>query len=371
MQLLSAGKKQNAEIFQPEEKELPAVFIIFSAYNEEKVIKRKMDSIFKTYYPLEKIKVVVGSDNSTDATNEIMAEFALKNKEVDFVKFNERNGKASVLNKLAERVKAAKIDDEETVFIFTDANVMFSECTIYELAKHFRNKKISQVAANILNEEIKSEGISLQEKNYIQRENKIKYNEGLWGAMIGAFGACYALRANAWTSIPTNFLMEDFFISMHVLGLNQQAIMEANAVCYEDVSIEVEEEFKRKSRIQAGNFQNLSVYLKLLSQFNLVSFCFFSHKVIRWFGPLLMAVSYMANIFLLPFGKIYFLTFLIQNLLLLTPVFDYLFKKINIQIPLLRYASYFITMNFALANGFFMYANGIKTSAWNPTKRTI
>jgi cellulose synthase/poly-beta-1,6-N-acetylglucosamine synthase-like glycosyltransferase len=370
LKLFSAGKKENDVMFTAFDKDLPAVYIVFSVFNEQKVIKEKLESIINTAYPVEKLKVYIGSDNSTDDTHNIVEAFAANHSQISFYKFAGRNGKSGVINKLmAELNQALKPDD---VLIFTDANVMFSPATIYEMVKHFKQKSIGQVAANILSRGVTAGGISVQEKTYIQGENRVKYLEGLnWGTMMGAFGACYALRADCWTTIPPNYLMEDFYLSMNVLKQGEKAISELKAVCYEDVSTEVGEEFKRKSRIQAGNFQNLGVYWKLLLGFNAVAFCFFSHKVIRWFGPLFIVGAYVSNLFLLTQGRFYLFTFIVQNLLLLSPVVDAILKQVGVHLIVLRFASYFYAMNLALVNGFWMYVRGIKTNAWSPTKRNV
>lgn len=372
LQIFSTGKKQNEVVYNLTDSDLPQVLVVFSAFNEEKVIRQKLQSIFNTSYPLSKLKVHIGSDNSTDKTNEIIEEFAKQYSQLHFFPFKERNGKSNVLNKLIAAVKKEEIDAANAVFIFTDANVMFAPTTIFELVKHFKNKSISQVGANILNRGVTQEGISFQEKSYIQRENKIKYLEGLnWGAMQGAFGACYAMRADCWRTIPSNYLMEDFFLSMNVLEKKQKAICEPNAVCFEDVSTEMGEEFKRKTRIQAGNFQNLSSYWQLLFRFDAAAFCFFSHKVIRWFGPLFIAAAYISNVLLITDSKFYLAAFLLQNIILLIPVLDFLLSKFKIHFVPFRFIGYFYSMNAALVSGFVMYVRGVKTNAWNPTKRNL
>jgi cellulose synthase/poly-beta-1,6-N-acetylglucosamine synthase-like glycosyltransferase len=379
LQLFSVGKKENEEIYELNDTNLPQVFVVFSAFNEEKVIAEKLESVFNTTYPLNKLQVYVGSDNSTDRTNEIIQGFAAKHPQLRFYPFTNRNGKATVLNRLVAEIEKADFDKTNSVFIFTDANVMFTPATVYELAKHFKNKAIGQVGANILNRGQKDDGISHQESSYIKRENRIKYLEGLnWGTMMGAFGACHAMRADLWPVLPFNALMEDFYLSMYVLKSHKKAIKELKAVCYEDVSNEVGEEFKRKTRIQAGNFQNLAVYWPLLFRFNAVSFCFLSHKVLRWMGPLFIVLAYVSNLLLwlnrAPFlGVPYFyaFTFLLQNLLLLVPLFDKLLQSNNVHLKFLRFVSYFFWMNIALVKGFWMYAKGVKSSAWNPTKRNL
>lgn len=379
LQLFSIGKKENAQVYEPSDTELPQVFVVFSAFNEQKVIKEKLESVFNAGYPLSKLKVYVGSDNSTDDTNGIVQTFAAKHAQLRFYPFADRNGKATVLNRLVAEIGKKDFDKANSVFIFTDANVMFTPATIYELVKHFKNENVGQVGSNILNRGQMQDGISHQESAYIQRENKIKYLEGLnWGSMMGAFGACHAIRANLWTVLPFNFLMEDFYLSMHVLSNRKAAIKELKAVCYEDVSNEVGEEFKRKTRIQAGNFQNLSTYWPLLFRFNAVSFCFLSHKVLRWLGPVFILLAYISNLVLVVsrqevFGTplIYSAAFFLQNLFLISPSLDKLLQSNNVHLKFLRFASYFFWMNVALVKGFWMYAKGVKTSAWSPTKRNI
>ena len=371
LRILSKGKHENKVVYNSFDADLPKVYIVFSVFNEQAVIKEKLESILNTSYPADKFEIYIGSDNSSDGTNAIIESFATDYKQITFFAFTERNGKSGVINKLVGELKLKGLGNND-VLILTDANVMFTPAAIYELAKHFKEKAIGQVAGNILSRGVTSEGISVQEKTYIQGENKIKYLEGLnWGTMMGAFGACYALRADCWIDIPKNYLMEDFYLSMNVLKQKEKAISELKAVCYEDISTEVGEEFKRKSRIQAGNFQNLAVYKNLLLGFDAVAFCFFSHKVIRWFGPLFIVLAYFANLTLINCGWFYVFTFILQNLLLLSPVVDALLRKVGIHLVVLRFASYFYTMNLALVNGFVMYLKGIKTNTWSPTKRTV
>ncbi len=370
LKLISRGKQQNSLTFAKSDENLPDVYVVFAVYNEQKVIRQKLASIFETDYPLHKIHVFVGSDNSTDDTNSIIQSYSLQHRQLTFHNFEGRNGKAAILNRLLESISEAN-PAFDSILVLTDANVFFTPNLLFELTKHYKNENIGQVGANILNVGERIDGISKQEKGYIQRENHIKFLEGLnWGAMIGAFGACYTMRMKLWKPIPPNYLMEDFFLSMHILRQKKKAILELNAICYEDVSNDVTEEFKRKTRIQAGNFQNLRNYWSLAFGFNAVGFCFFSHKIIRWFGPLLMAGCYISNLFLLhePF---YQFTFLLQNMLWLSPLLDALLKTAGIHLTFLRFASYFIIMNIALVKGFLMFAKGIKTSAWNPTKRNV
>ncbi len=370
LKIFSANKNENKILFAGSE--LPDVIIFMAAYNEEKVIADKINSVIQSDYPQGKIQLWIGSDNSTDHTNAIIEDYASKLNWIKFFPFHERNGKTGIINFLNRKFLENFPESERAkmVLILTDANVFFDKHCIRNLSKHFRNDAIGQVGANILNSGLRVDGISEQENSYIQRENEIKYQEGLFEKMQGAFGGCYAIRAHLLPIVPSNFLMEDFYISMSVLANNYASIFAKDAVCYEDVSNEVTEEFKRKTRISTGNFQNLSVYWSLLFRFDTNAFFFFSHKVLRWITPFLMILCLFASAMLTHLTLFRWL-FITQLLLMIFPLIDLLLKRLGVHIRLLRLIAYFYSMNLALIYGFYKYIIGVETSAWTPTKRNL
>lgn len=362
--VLSSGKTQQALIYGREKEALPAVTILLAVYNEERVIAQKIESTFATDYPLEKIEWLIGSDQSTDQTETIIREYAKQYPQIRLVRFEQRTGKIGIMNALALQATAA-------ILICTDANVFFNQHTIYELVKHYRNPAIAMVAGNIQNPVVKASGISRQERDYQFNENRMKYQEGiLWGAMMGAFGGCYAVRKNFFSPTPSDFMVDDFYITMNVLEKKGKAIVELNATCLEDVSNKVGEEFRRKSRIAAGNFQNLARFAGFLSfRHGALAFAFWSHKVLRWIGPFLLIIVYFSS-FALSAGSIFFqFCFWIQSWLLAVPVIDALLRGVNIHLAGLRYISHFYLMNAALLNGFINYLTGVKNNVWKPTER--
>ena len=362
LKILSLFNRSASLYFTPTE-ELPKISILIAAFNEEKVISEKIESILNCNYPANAIEIIVGSDHSTDLTNSIVSKMMTVDPRIQLVNFEIRQGKVSVINKL---VKKAKYD----ILLLTDANVIFDKETLFELVKHFKNPEVSLVDSNMVNTGIKRDGISLQEKSYIKAEVYIKYFEGLlWGTMMGPFGGCYALRKVDYNPVPEHFLVDDFYINMKVLLSSKKCVNELKARVYEDVSNEPGIEFNRKVRIAAGSFQNLFLFLPSLLRFNRVSFCFFSHKVLRWVGPFLILLFYVASI-LLNNEPFYKMMEWLTTLAILTPVLDFVFRKIlRVNILLVRFPAHFITTNAALIAGFFRYLSGIKSSIWQPTKR--
>ena len=181
LKILSLFKHPSSLHFTPGE-ELPKVSIIIAAFNEEKVIHEKLESILNCNYPKDSLEIIIGSDNSTDLTNSIVSNMAIVDNRIQLRVFESRKGKVSVINELVKKAK-------HELLLLTDANVIFDKETLFELVKHFKNTDVSLVDSNMMNTGIKSDGISLQEKSYIKAEVYLKYFEGLlWGTMMGPFG---------------------------------------------------------------------------------------------------------------------------------------------------------------------------------------
>jgi cellulose synthase/poly-beta-1,6-N-acetylglucosamine synthase-like glycosyltransferase len=187
---------------------------------------------------------------------------------------------------------------------------------------------------------------------------------------MGVFGACYAVKSNLFKPFPSNFIVDDFYITMHVIKNGYQAVHEPKALVLDYNNSTMQSEFNRKVRISTGNFQNLAEYFDLLWQRGWgVGFSFLSHKVLRWIGPFLIITMMLCSIVLSRHFYLFKALLFIQTLLLTTPFFDYLLHKLNIQITILRSISYFYYMNFALLIGFIKYVRGVKTSIWQPLAR--
>ncbi len=341
----------------------PFVSILMSVYNEQDVLNNKIESVFNTNYPPEKIEVLVGSDASTDQTDKILNKLTSKYKNLQFFSFNKRQGKPNIINQLVDKARGE-------VLILTDANVIFDNTTIQNLIKPFSDKQVGLVDARMINREFKKEGISMPEKAYISREVNIKNKESiLWGTMMGPFGGCFAVKSNLYSKVPDNYLVDDFYINMKVLEKGKKAINNLDAIVYEDVSSNLKDEFRRKVRIATGNFQNLKQFKHLLCPpTKALSFSFLSHKVLRWYGPFFLLTAFLSNLFLL--GNIFYLyLFYLQCIIIILPFIDFLLRKINLHIIILRFITHFYSMNFALFIGFFKYLKGVKTNVWKPTKR--
>jgi len=362
MLTFSKEKKNETDVYTLND-ELPEVAILIAAYNEEKVIGEKIHSVLKTTYPISKITIYIGSDASTDNTNQIIHDLQKQFKNIKLINFAGRTGKANIINSLS-------VTATQEVFILTDANVIFKEDTIFNLIRHFKNQTNALVCSNIIKVSDSDLGIAKQEKSYIVIENKIKHAEyKRWNIVMGAEGGCYAIRKNYYSPVPKNFFMDDFYITLNVIEKGKHVVFDKDAVCFEDVPTQAKEEFKRKIRISIGNFQNLFRYKKLLFPvWSGIAFSFWSHKVLRWLTPFFLIFCLISSGVLAIYYSLFFALFLIQVLFLLFPLINMISP---FKLSLFKFISHFYLMNLALLKGFLMFVKGVETSIWQPTKRNV
>ena len=361
MILIYRNSNHNQLLFYSDH-ELPSIAILIAAHNEEKVIEKKILSVFNTNYPSSKLKIFIGSDASTDRTDEIISNLTNTYSNIEFIKFKGRVGKISIINHLQSLC-------DEPVLILSDANVIFKQNTIFELVKYFKDSNVGLVSANIIKESSNNDGISYQEKKYLNFENKIKASESYaFNFIMGAEGGCYAIRNNLFSKVPSNFIVDDFFITMQILERKNYALLNNLAICIEDVTTDISSEYRRKVRISSGNFQNLFFFKHLLFDFSSICFAFWSHKVLRWLTPFFIFICLFSSVFLIPYHKFFIWISCIQLLLLLFPLFNYFFKFNNV---FLKFIAHFYLMNFALFEGFIKFIKGIKSSIWEPINRNV
>lgn len=348
----------------------PSISILMAAYNEESVLEEKLESIYRSSYPGDKLEVLVGSDASTDRTGEILKKWESE-KGLKAMLFEKRQGKPGIINRLAEMATGE-------LLVITDADVLLETDTLEKLTTAFTDPDTGLADTRMMNRSDSRKGITLQEKLYSGREVRIKQLESrLWKSMMGPFGGCYGLRRELYQPVPANYLVDDFFINMKVLEQGKGAVSCPDARVSEKLSGDAREEFRRKKRISTGNFQNLFHFRHMLcSKRPGVSFCFISHKVFRWTAPFLLLLATVTSASLATISltraagdPLYPALAGALLIMFISPIIDHFLRKIGLQLLPLRFVSHFIMMNLALLTGFIQYLRGVNSNVWQPTSR--
>src|ERR1043166_7987267 len=86
-----------------EESEWPVVTFSIPAYNEEAQIAETLQSVLASDYPSDRRQIIVASDASTDATDEIVRKFSGEG--VQLVRMQTRSGKTATEREIAKHVR--------------------------------------------------------------------------------------------------------------------------------------------------------------------------------------------------------------------------------------------------------------------------
>jgi len=334
-------------------------------HNEEKVLRQKIQHLLASDYPPSGglLEIIIGSDASDDGTDEIISEFARTDDRIVFFRSEERTGKSEMLNILASKAKGE-------ILMITDANVMPSVHAVRLLADRFLDPETGLCDAAMTPSGAEGKGITKQENFYSRFESALKRAEGeAWGTMTGPYGGFYAVRKSIFPLLPRNLLVDDLFVGLTVLKKGFSAFNIPEATVTEDTSPDISGQFSRRVRIAAGSFQNLYHFGPFPGKSAQASFCFFSHKVLRWISPLLLAFVFMTTVILSAHSVLYFCLLSIQLIFILLPAFDMVLYRNGKTLTPLRFATQFLMMNAALAAGFVKSLKGIEKGIWEPTKR--
>lgn len=341
------------------------ISVLISAYNEEKVIEKRIINIINQDYDLGKIEILVGSDCSTDKTNTILKKMSEQIPQLKIFLFNVRMGKAGVLNEL---VKYSSND----ILVFSDANTEFDSYALKNLNKHFSNPAIGGVCGRlILQEENHHKLKGIEEKKYWEYETFIKKAEGKLGILIGANGGILAIRKELFETIPiTKPVTDDLFISLSVLKKGYKFIYEPDAIAYETIGRDILTEFNRKVRFSATNIQTITFFKSLLFNINpFISYAFWSHKIIRWFLPVILILILIINLYLINKNIVYIYTFYTQIIFYLAGITGYILNKLKVRIGFLSLIAYFLITNIALLFGMVKFILKKHSVIWQSTPR--
>ncbi|MDP7592865.1 MAG: glycosyltransferase [Litorilituus sp.] len=308
---------------------LPELTVILCVYNASPLLSFRIKNILESDYPTEKINILVVSDGSTDGPEHIVD--SLNNPLVKLIHYSKNQGKSFALN---QGLRAVETD----LVAFTDIRQRFDKHALMQLSSHFLDPKTAAVTGNlhIITDENNTED---DPGLYWKYEKWIREKESDFKSMLGVTGAIYMARRNLIPEIPTDIILDDMYIPLTMVNAGYHIKFENKAIAYDVSSSTTAEEFHRKVRTLAGNFQLISYMPWLLSpRKNPLFFQFVSHKVMRLIMPYcliaLLVSSYLIN------TTNFFLLFLLQILFYLYTAIAYIAAINNIKMP---FSSVFIS----------------------------
>ncbi len=356
------GKAVKAAL--PADEDLPDVTFMVCAYNEQDVVDMKMENTLQFDYPHDKLHIMWVTDGSTDATNDRLSRYP----GVEIVFSPERKGKTAALNHGISMVKT-------DLTIMTDANTMVNPEAVREIVRCFQDPQVACVAGE-KRVMARHEGQAAAEGEglYWKYESALKKMDSELYSAMGAAGELNAIRTRLYQPMPENALLDDFVMSMRMVGQGYRIAYSPDAYAMEYGSADLNEESKRKRRIAAGGLQSIWWLRSMMNPLRnpMVSFQFVSHRVLRWsITPvaLLALIPLNVALVLMKAGTVYNIIWALQLLFYLAAFIAWVMERQGRKNKLLYVPYYFLFMNLNVFKGMKYLCSHQSSGAWEKAKR--
>lgn len=337
---------------------LPTVSVVVPAHNEESRIESKLRNLLSLDYPT-KIEILIGSDGSTDRTDEIVARYAEHG--VQLVKSSARLGKSGIQNALVTRAFGE-------LLVFTDADCLLTRDALLRLEENFGDPTVGLVTVppeytnNGENEIARNEGL------YWRYENWLRQQESDRGLLASASGWLFMMRRSLWRPLdPT--VGDDFVLPLQVALAGARNVVASDVrVSSELAQNQTDNMMRMKMRIVSKDFRGLLMNRAILNPLRTgaVAIGLWSHKILRWWLPYFMVLMFTSNLFLL--DRAWFQATLAAQLLFYTIAgFGVLRRERGLPSPWSVPFS-FCLVNVAALLGTLHCATGRTTGVWTPVR---
>jgi hypothetical protein len=336
----------------------PTITVIITARNEQVRIAEKLENTLAIEYPDNLLNILVASDASEDATDEIVRSFS--SRRVQLVRSEERKGK--------EHAQWLAIQGATgSILMFTDTATRLRPDVLRLLAEDFGDPDVGAVSSE---DELTSKGGEVRgEGAYVRYEMALRRLESRVAGLVGLSGSCFAVRKSVcagWrTDTPSDITAALLCARSGLRAISDERVKGA----YQDLKDETKE-FQRKKRTIIRGMTAVWELRESLNPFRYGLFALqvWSHKVFRWLVPVGMILTLATSAALASESPLYRGLFVLQVAGYVAALLAYLFGSARKLMPL-RIALYFVVANIATAAATWDFLRGVRIVTWNPSQR--
>ena len=326
----------------------PGVSLICAAHNEEAAIGDWVANALALEWPRELLEVIVCCDGCTDATAT-----RARAAGADLVLDLDRAGKV--------RSQDAGVEESSgELLAFSDANSRWEPGALRELAAAFEDPRVGYAAGQV--GFVRSDGGDNEEGLYWRYDMALREAESRTGSITAGNGAIYATRRNAYVVVDP-VMGHDLSFPYRMVKAGLRAVYVPAARASEPMVETIGGEFARKRRMMSHAW---AIILRggLLSPRGYgagYALKMLSHRVLRYFAPLIHLVALAANIALLGDGVVYVVALAVQLAILAAAALATV-----VPLRVLRIARYYVLTTAAIALGLWDWLRHGTTAEWEP-----
>ena len=275
--LLVAGLRRRRPVPAPPA-QWPPLSIVLPVYNEQAVIRRTLENLLQLDYPPERRQILVVSDASTDATDAIVREFAVRG--VELLRLPRRGGKTA-----AENAALPLLTGE--IIVHTDASVHVPRGSLKPLVTTFSDPTVGVASSHNVSVARIDEHANYAESWYVGYDMWVRDLESRVSGIVGAAGCLYAARASLRRDALPDGVSPDFAAALRAREQGFRTVSVREALCLVPRIPSLAREYHRKVRTITRGWHTLYFQRRLLNPFRYGAFSWLlvSHKVCRWLIP--------------------------------------------------------------------------------------
>jgi glycosyltransferase involved in cell wall biosynthesis len=277
----------------------PSLSVVLAVHNGKALLTGKIQHLLDLDYP-DIREIIIVSDGSTDGTAELLAD--QKYPRIHAIVLPEHKGKAVAVN-------AGVVNATAEVILFVDIRPEIGPGAIQQLVSNFADENVGCVSGNLkLRNQGHDPASAAVGDFYWRYEQWLRTCEAITDSPVGVYGGFYAVRRELYMQQPAGIILDDMFQPLSIIRQGFRSVVDPDAFVYDTWPKKSGDEFQRKIRTLAGNFQLLQLMPWTLTLGNRLVFKFFSHKVMRLVVPYLLVLLLVSSIMLSP-GSPCFATF--------------------------------------------------------------
>jgi cellulose synthase/poly-beta-1,6-N-acetylglucosamine synthase-like glycosyltransferase len=344
--------------------EWPTVSISVPAYNEEQQIEELIKSLLALDYPRDRLQILVISDASSDATDEIVRRYEAEG--IGLLRLEARGGKTKAENAAAPHLTG-------DIIINTDASIRIAPDAVKPLVAAFQDERIGCASGRDVSVGSAEEAGNVGESGYVGYEMAVRDLETRVSGIVGASGCFYAIRSHLHRLPLPESLSRDFAAALHTREHGYRPVSVSRSVCYVPRTTSLRKEYRRKVRTITRGMRTLGHKRALLNPFRFgwFSWMLLSHKICRWALPW-GAVAAGLAIAVLAWESMLAAGVLGAGVAVLVLAAIGWRKSEDEAVPkLFSVPAYLVVGNAAAAHAFLRAVVGMKDALWEPTRREV
>jgi cellulose synthase/poly-beta-1,6-N-acetylglucosamine synthase-like glycosyltransferase len=326
-----------------DERHLPMLTLLISAYNEETVIERKLRNTLALDYPRDQLEVVVASESS-DGTDAIVRQF--ESEGIQLRNFSgQRLGKSATIQRVMPSVRG-------DIVVFSDANALYRADALRKVARNFADATVGCVIGQLRYRDASSSVGGRGELVYWVYDRWFRQQAArVKGLVPGINGSLFAIRRELYFPFSEQ-RGDDYELCTRIAIRGHAAVFEPEAIAEEPSDESTPQQFRRKVRLVRWNI--MSSWLLAREAFHLGAWRAWvqvvSQRMLRYFAPVWLLVALAGSGWLAMASPLFLGIFGLQIAFYLVALAGWLAEAAHLRLPrVCLIPSYFLMVNSAAA----------------------